>query len=285
MKGCDKSYTHPSSLRKHIRMHEMQQLANSLQGSSESSVQDSPIKQESVSHQSHNQFPSSASTTQSQQQQLLTTANATSNNSTFSSSNSSSSSSANTSRNSFTESPPAPPQPQTAFAANHQSAYFNNHHMAAQYHPYHQYHQHNPSYGFSVSTHLDYQHPTPNSFTQSTSPSSTSSSSSINSMYTQHHLAQQLYGSGNTNEMTPLKINHQTGGQGAPKSGVAGTQVYPGQNLNDWYMNSYQSHTGILTPPSTGNSPLINLPGQYLSAAAAAAAAAHHRMQALAHCN
>jgi len=33
------------------------------------------------------------------------------------------------------------------------------------------------------------------------------------------------------------------------------------------------------------NSPLINLPGQYLSAAAAAAAAAHHRMQALAHCN
>ncbi len=263
-------------------MHEMQQLASSLQGSSESSTQESPIKQESVSHQTHIQFTSSASTNQ-----LLTTTNNVNNNSTFSSSNSSSSSSANTSRNSFTESPPAPAQSQSTFSANHQSAYFNNNPIGSQYHPYHQYHHQNPSYGFSVSSHLDYQHPTPSSFAQSTSPSSTSSSSSINSMYTQHqqNLAQQIYSTANSNEITPLKIGHQTGGSGVLKSGVASSQVYPGQNLNDWYMNSYQNHTGILTPPSTGNSPLINLPGQYLSAAAAAAAAAHHRMQALAHCN
>lgn len=37
VKGCDKSYTHPSSLRKHIRMHEMQQQQQQQQHSSSSS--------------------------------------------------------------------------------------------------------------------------------------------------------------------------------------------------------------------------------------------------------
>lgn len=40
-KGCDKSYTHPSSLRKHIRMHEMQQQQQQQQQHSNSSTSSS----------------------------------------------------------------------------------------------------------------------------------------------------------------------------------------------------------------------------------------------------
>ena len=67
----------------------------------------------------------------------------------------------------------------------------------------------------------------------------------------------------------------------------AGAAVAAMSNLNEWYLQC-QNH-GILTPPSTGNSPLIaSLPNHHHhhpAAAAAAAAAHHHRMQTLAHCS
>lgn len=285
MKGCDKSYTHPSSLRKHIRMHEMQQLSS---GSLEQSTESSPVKQQSAteaaaaSHRlQHAQFQTNQSSS------LLTAASNGFNRSGNTSTCSPSSSSANTSRNSFTESPPSF---QAQSSAPTQSSYLNTHNFNT-HSSQHLYNHHNGAYGLSnthynMQTQPEYQHA--NSFNQSTSPSSISSTSSINSIY-----AHQFYPNVQVSQeaVTPLKNTQLAApfAQGVQASEkTVNPQTYHSQlqtsNLNEWYMNSYQNHTGILTPPSTGNSPLINLPGQYLSAAAAAAAA-HHRMQALAHCN
>ena len=266
-------------------MHEMQQLANG--GSLEQSTE-SPVKQQSATEAAASHRLQNAQFHNNQSSSLLTTATTNGfNQSGNTSTCSPSSSSTNTSRNSFTESPPSF-QAQTAT----QSSYYGSQHL---------YNHHSAAYGLSnthynVQAQPDYQHSsiTPNSFNQSTSPSSISSTSSINSIY-----AQQFYPNIQTNQeaITPLKNAQlatpftQGAQQGektvAPQAYHSQLQNNPNQgltNLNEWYMNSYQNHTGILTPPSTGNSPLISLPGQYLSAAAAAAAA-HHRMQALAHCN
>ena len=132
-------------------------------------------------------------------------------------------------------------------------------------------------------------------FNQSATTSPASTASSSNSMYNNNNNTHQFYNTATTTTpgttttttttTTPLKVGDVAKAPAASSmdpSGIHGNPQYP----NEWYMGSYQSHGGILTPPSAGNSPLITLPGQYLSAAAAAAAAAaHHRIQALAQCN
>ena len=131
-------------------------------------------------------------------------------------------------------------------------------------------------------------------FNQSATTSPASTASSSNSMYNNNNNTHQFYNTTTTTTpgtttttttTTPLKVGDVAKAPAASSmdpSGIHGNPQYP----NEWYMGSYQSHGGILTPPSAGNSPLITLPGQYLSAAAAAAAAAaHHRIQALAQCN
>lgn len=279
MKGCDKSYTHPSSLRKHIRMHEMQQQ----QG----------IKTEHTEQQN-----GSTPTKQPQQQQQPI-------NSTFRSNTSSSSSSANTSRNSFTESPPS------YSLTNATNSY---QYSSSQYNPYsyQQQSQHIPAMNHAASYSNQYNQFQTNYSTLPTT--STSPSSSIynqsNSFAQQHLLNYQT--EHQSQSITPLKLNNyplqtntnsssymindcQVNGQQQQQH-----QSSPITNLNDWYMYQNQHHNhhgGILTPPSNGSSPLVlqnhlhasyssSIPSASLNQASSVAntAAHHHRVQALAHC-
>lgn len=280
-KGCDKSYTHPSSLRKHIRMHELQQQHYATTGvvmpgvvtnaiSKPEKIKMDPEEINKVT--SHKTNRSTTSTTSSDSSSLL--------------SNTSTSSSANTSRNSFTDSPPTnsssnllnhpffPPATNAAAVQSHHpglSYQYSHHHN--QYNPIYsalsQYHHGYPATaGFcynnqpmiptSSSNQLHSSTPASSALTpvSSTSPSSSSTSSTYSAYF-------------QSDSATPLKI----------PAGINNTNYFPtSKHHNEWY-NQPQSHShhhhvyqnqhaGILTPPSTGNSPLL--------LAAAAASGTNH---------
>jgi hypothetical protein len=248
MKGCDKSYTHPSSLRKHIRMHELQQ---------QQQHHHHPHGQQHHHQHNHQQSEQAPTKTESQTPTKLSINGfRTSSTSSSTSSQNGSSSSSTASRNSYIESPPF---------ANPSSTY----HASQQFHNYTYPSQsaYASNQAFANGTNGMLYH------NQSITPSSSSTSSSFSSSSPSF-----LHSQSHPDPMTPLKVPT---GSSANVPNYDATAVAM-TSLNEWYI-SCQNH-GILTPPSNGNSPLI-APLHNHHAAVAAAAAAHHRMQSLAHCS
>jgi hypothetical protein len=263
-KGCDKSYTHPSSLRKHIRAHEQQVLQQNikpefkdaqemeqLQNSHQFSIkQQKRLSAESDFDDADEEIDEKVTITpiKIEQTQPCVKRHCSDSSSILSSSSSSSTaSSANTSRTSFIDSPPSSFLFGAVQSHPHHSSSYHSYLYPQSHYQYNSYgaqypHPSSSQFYPPCSTYSNTLTPSPNS-SSSTTASAAAASSYQNTNFPNH-----------TDQLTPLKFTNYFNNEWY--LGNSGSNVQSsGQN---GYHGVSSGHGGILTPPSSGASPLLN---------------------------